>query len=372
MTDSQKLLEQLIVINSVNPSLVTGGAGETNIAKFVQHWLEQNGFTTHWLEDTAGRPSVVGVAKGTGGGRSLMLNGHLDTVTIAGYEGNALEPRVENGKMFGRGSYDMKSGVAAMLIAASRAKKLGLRGDIIVACVSDEEDSSIGTEEVLRHFTADAGIVIEPTELEIVTAHKGFVWATITTHGVAAHGSRPHLGVDAIAKMGRVLIELEKLDTQLRLDSPHPLLGTGSLHASHISGGEERSSYPAQCVLELERRTIPNENAATLQNEIQAILETCRAADPTFKASYQIGLERHPLATPPDAVILEILQCKTGAKISGASYWADAALMQAAGIDTVMYGVIGDGAHAKTEWVDLTSLETLTNNLFETIKEFCT
>ena len=187
MTDSQILLEQLIVISSVNPSLVMGGAGETNIAKFVQNWLESNGFTTHWLEDTAGRPSVVGVAKGTGGGRSLMLNGHLDTVTIAGYEGNALEPRVENGRMYGRGSYDMKSGVAAMLIAAARAKKLGLRGDVIVACVSDEEDSSIGTEEVLCHFSADAGIVTEPTELEIVTAHKGFVWASITTHGVAAH-----------------------------------------------------------------------------------------------------------------------------------------------------------------------------------------
>ena len=173
MTDSQILLEQLIVINSVNPSLVAGGAGETNIAKFVQNWLETNGFTTHWLEETAGRPSVVGVAKGLGGGRSLMLNGHLDTVTIAGYEGNAFEPRVENGRMYGRGSYDMKSGVAAMLIAAARAKALGLRGDIIMACVSDEEDSSLGTEEVLRHFSADAGIVTEPTELEIVTAHKG-------------------------------------------------------------------------------------------------------------------------------------------------------------------------------------------------------
>ncbi len=371
MTDSQKLLEQLIAINSVNPSLVAGGAGETSIAQFVQRWLEQNGFITHWLEPKSGRPSVVGVSKGTGGGRSLMLNGHLDTVTVSGYQGNPLEPCVENGKMYGRGSYDMKSGVAAMLVAASRAKKLGLHGDILVACVADEEDSSLGTEEVLRHFTADAGIVTEPTELELVTAHKGFVWATITTHGVAAHGSRPHLGVDAIAKMGRVLVELEVLDTRLRSSSPHPILGTGSIHASIISGGEERSSYPASCTLELERRTIPSENASTLEAEIKAILETCQKVDPNFKASYSIGLERHPLETPKNAAILEILQRKTGAKISGASYWADAALMQTAGIDTVMYGVIGAGAHASTEWVDLASLEILTNNLFETIKEFC-
>jgi acetylornithine deacetylase len=371
MTDSQNLLEQLIAIDSVNPSLVTGGAGETKIAKFVQHWLETNGFTTHWLETTPNRPSVVAIAKGTGGGRSLMLNGHLDTVTIAGYEGNALEPRIENGKMFGRGSYDMKSGVAAMLVAAARAKELGLRGDILIACVADEEDSSLGTEEVLRSFTANAGIVTEPTELEIQIAHKGFVWATITTHGVAAHGSRPYLGVDAIAKMGRVLIELEQLDLRLRSSQPHAILGTGSVHASIISGGEERSSYPAQCVLEIERRTIPSENASTLEAEIQAILETCQAADPNFKASFKIGLERHPLETPRNAKILEILKGKTNAKLSGASYWADAALMQAAGIDTVMYGVIGEGAHASTEWVDLSSLETLTDNLFETIKEFC-
>ncbi len=371
MTDSQSLLEQLIAIDSVNPSLVPNGAGETKIALFVQNWLETNGFTTHWIEQTAGRPSVVGIAKGTGGGRSLMLNGHLDTVTTAGYEGNPLEPRIENGKMYGRGSYDMKSGVAAMLVAAARARVWGLRGDILVACVSDEEDSSIGTEEVLRSFTANAGIVCEPTELELVTAHKGFVWATMTTHGVAAHGSRPHLGVDAIAKMGRVLIELEALDKRLRSSSPHPILGTGSIHASIISGGEERSSYPASCTLELERRTIPSENTSTLEAEIKAILETCQKADPNFKASYSIGLERHPLETPADAKILEILQRTTGAKISGASYWADAALMQAAGIDTVMYGVIGAGAHASTECVDLASLETLTDNLFETIKEFC-
>ncbi len=370
MTPTQSLLEQLIAIDSVNPSLVAGGAGEMQIAHFIKHWLESNGFETHWLETIAGRPSVVGIAKGSGGGRSLMLNGHMDTVTTSGYNGNPLEPRVEHGKMHGRGSYDMKSGLAAMLIAAARARA-GLRGDVLVACVSDEEDSSLGTEEVLRHFRADAGIVTEPTELEIVTAHKGFVWASITTHGVAAHGSRPHLGVDAIAKIGRVLTELEALDLRLRSEVGHPILGTGSVHASIISGGEERSSYPAQCILEIERRTIPSENAATLEAEIKTIFETCRAADPNFNASYQIGLERQPLETPKNAAILEVLQRKTGAKLSGASYWADAALMQAAGIDTVMYGVIGAGAHAAEEWVDLDSLEVLTEDLFQTIKEFC-
>jgi acetylornithine deacetylase len=365
------LTQELVRIESTNPTLVRGGTGETAIAKFVQHWLEQHGFTTHWLESTPNRPSVVGVYKGSGGGRSLMLNGHLDTVTLEGYEGDPLEPFIKDGKLYGRGSYDMKSGVAAMLVAAARAKQQGLRGDIVVACVSDEEDASLGTEEVLRHFKTDAGVVCEPTELQIVTAHRGFVWASITTHGVAAHGSRPHLGVDAIAKMGRVLTELGALDKRLRSGTPHPLLGTGSLHASLIAGGQERSSYPAECRLELERRTIPGESAATLRQEIEAILTACQASDPDFRASFEIGLERQPLETPKDAAVLEVMQRHVGSKVAGASFWADAALMQASGIDTVMLGVVGAGAHAALEWAEVRSIERLTETLTALIAEYC-
>jgi acetylornithine deacetylase len=368
---SISLTQDLVRIESTNPTLVRGGTGETAIAEFVRHWLEQHGFRTHWLESTPKRPSVVGVYKGIGGGRSLMLNGHLDTVTLEGYDGNPLEPSIEGGKLYGRGSYDMKSGLAAMLVAAARAAAQGLRGDIVVACVADEEDASLGTQEVLRHFKTDAGVVCEPTELELVTAHRGFVWASITTHGVAAHGSRPHLGVDAITKMGRVLTELGALDKRLQSGTPHPLLGTGSLHASIISGGQERSSYPAVCNLELERRTIPSESAETLRQEIEAILETCRQADPDFRASFAIGLERQPLETPMNAAVLEVMQRHAGQRVSGASYWADAALMQAAGIDTVMFGVVGGGAHAALEWVETDSIEKLTDTLTAFIVEFC-
>jgi acetylornithine deacetylase len=365
------LTQDLIRIESTNPTLVRGGTGETSIAKFVQHWLEQHGFATHWLETTPNRPSVVGVYKGSGGGRSLMLNGHLDTVTLEGYDGDPLKPFIKEGKLYGRGSYDMKSGVAAMLVAAARAKAQGLRGEIVVACVADEEDASLGTEEVLRHFKTDAGVVCEPTELELVTAHRGFVWASISTHGVAAHGSRPHLGVDAIVKMGRVLTELGALDKHLQSGTPHLLLGTGSLHASLISGGQERSSYPAVCKLELERRTIPGESAATLRQEIEAILEQCRQADPDFRASFEIGLERQPLETPKNAAVLEVMQRHVAGKVSGVSYWADAALMQAAGIDTLMLGVVGGGAHAALEWVEVESIEKLTTTLTAFIVDYC-
>jgi acetylornithine deacetylase len=372
-----ELAQALIAINSVNPDLVAGAAGESEIARFVEQWLQQEGFITHWLERHAGRPSVVGVLKGRGGGRSLMLNGHLDTVTIANYAGNALTPTLEDGKLYGRGGYDMKGGVAAMLIAAARAKDLGLRGDVIVACVSDEENASLGTTEMLEQFGADGGIVCEPTEMAIVIAHKGFAWADVTVHGIAAHGSRPHLGVDAIVKMGKLLVEVEQLDQKLRAGPAHPLLGTGSIHAGMINGGNERSSYPAQCTVTLERRIIPGETADTLQKELENIIESCQSLDPAFKASFELGLNRQPLETSSTSSIATTLQQAATAVLgytpatSGVSYWADAALMQAAGIETVLFGAIGEGAHAASEWVDTQSLEQLSDILLATIKDFC-
>jgi acetylornithine deacetylase len=377
MTQTQQLLAELVKIDSVNPDLVPGGAGETQIAKFIQTWLEEKGFETHWLEETAGRPSVVGIARGTGGGKSLMLNGHIDTVTIAGMSIPALEPRVANGKMFGRGSYDMKCGVAAMLTAAAQAKTLGLRGDVIVACVADEENASIGTSEVAERFTADAAIVCEPTNLEMTVAHKGFVWANITTHGKAAHGSRPDLGIDAIAKMGAVLVELERLADRLAKNPKHVLLGTGSVHASIISGGEERSSYPAACSLEIERRTVPGETPEMVRAELQTIIDTCSSRDPNFQASLEIGLIRQAHECLESEAIVQTLRHHAKAltglepRIAGAPYWTDCAILAQAGIPSFLYGPSGDGAHAAIEWVDLASLETCVHVYLETIKEFC-
>jgi acetylornithine deacetylase len=377
MSEVTKLLEQLVRIDSVNPDLVPGGAGETEIAKFIQTWLEEKGFETHWLENTPGRPSVVGIARGTGGGKSLMLNGHIDTVTTAGMSIPALEPRVEQGRMYGRGSYDMKCGVAAMLTAAAQAKTLGLRGDLIVACVADEENASIGTSEVAGQFKADAAIVCEPTNLEMMVAHKGFVWANITTRGKAAHGSRPDLGVDAIAKMGACLIELEKLAARLAQNPKHALLGTGSVHASIISGGEERSSYPATCSLEIERRTVPGETPEMVRAELQAIIETCANRDPNFQASLEIGLIRQAHECFEGEAIVQTLRHHAKAltglepRIAGAPYWTDCAILAEAGIPSFLYGPSGDGAHAAIEWVDLTSLETCVRVYLETIKAFC-
>jgi acetylornithine deacetylase len=266
LDDVTSLTSDLVAIDSVNPSLVEGGAGETEIAAFVAGWARDNGLEAEVIEATLGRPSVIVRAPGAGGGRTLLLCGHIDTVNVEGMAAPH-SPRVDGDRLHGRGAYDMKAGVAAALIAAREVGRAGLRGDVVVAAVADEEHSSLGVQEALRHVRADAAIVTEPTELELVVAHKGFVWIEIEVSGVAAHGSRPHLGVDAIVKAGPVLTGLGQLDAALG-ERTHPLLGRGSLHASVIEGGVELSSYPARCVVGIERRTLPGETGADIEGEI--------------------------------------------------------------------------------------------------------
>src|SRR3954449_12018125 len=251
-----ELIHALVAIDSVNPSLVPGGAGEREAAAYVSAWARAAGLEARTLEATPGRPSVVVRARGTGGGRTLLLCGHLDTVTTEGMPDPG--PRVDGDRFHGRGAYDMKAGVAAALVACREAAATGLAGDVVVAAVAYEEHASLGVQEVLGAVRADAAIVTEPTELEVAVAHKGFVWAEIDVAGRAAHGSRPDLGVDAIVRTGPVLSALGELDARLA-GRTHPLLGRASVHASLIDGGEELSSYPARCRLSLERRTLPGE-----------------------------------------------------------------------------------------------------------------
>src|SRR5919197_4387107 len=209
--DTVELVSKLVAIDSVNPSLVPGGAGEREIAAFVTEWARDAGLRAEVLEGTPGRPSVLVRAPGAGGGRTLLLCGHCDTVTVEGMR-EPHTPRIDGDRLYGRGAYDMKAGLAAALVAAREAARLGLAGDVVVAAVADEEHASLGVQEALRAVTADAAIVTEPTELEIVVAHKGFVWAEIEVTGRAAHGSRPDLGVDAIVKTGPILTALGGVD----------------------------------------------------------------------------------------------------------------------------------------------------------------
>ncbi|MEZ4520210.1 MAG: ArgE/DapE family deacylase [Thermomicrobiales bacterium] len=376
MSDLVRILERLVAIDSVNPALVPGGAGEGEIADFIAGWGRDAGLEVEIVETVPGRPSVVATAKGSGGGRSLMLNAHTDTVGVAGMN-VPFEPRIDGNRLHGRGSFDMKSGLAAAMIATAAAQKKGLRGDVILTAVSDEEHASIGTTSIAERWTADAAIITEPTDLTLSIAHKGFTWLELETHGTAAHGSRPDLGVDAIAKMGKILVELERLDENLRAGKPHRLLGTGSIHASLISGGQELSSYPDLCRLDIERRTIPNEDAAIVEKQIQSIISRVSESDPSVRATLRTGLVREPYEIDEDAPIVTLLRKQAAAKlgsapeIGGETGWMDSAILGAAGIPTVIFGPAGDGAHAIEEWVDLESVETCANVLVAVLEEFC-
>jgi len=367
----------LVAADSVNPSLVPGGAGEAAAARIVAGWARAAGLAVDLHERTPGRPSAVVRAPGTGGGRTLLLCGHLDTVGVAGMTDAPHAPRVDAGRLHGRGAYDMKGGLAAALIACRSAARARLRGDVVVAAVADEEHASIGVQEVLETVTADGAIVTEPTELEVVVAHKGFVWLEVAVAGTAAHGSRPHLGVDAIAKAGPVLTALGALDARLAGRPAHPLLGRASVHASTIAGGTELSSYPAACTIGIERRTLPGETPDGVEAELAALLAACRAADPALDATARTLLVRAPLETDPEHELVAALRGAaaetTGAEppVGGASYWADAAFIAAAGIPTAMYGPAGAGAHAAEEWVDVASLAAVAATLTATATAFC-
>ena len=377
MTSATELLKDLVSINSVNPDLVPGAVGEIEIADFCASWFAARGFEVHRLEARKGRPSIVGIRRGRGGGRSLMFNGHIDTVTLAGYAGNPLEARIEDGKLFGRGAFDMKSGVAAMMVAAERAASHGLAGDILVACVADEEYASIGTAEVAARFKADAAIVTEPSHLELTLAHKGFVWFEVIVEGRAAHGSRPELGVDAIAKAGHFLVALEAYGEKLLAGKGHPILHTGSVHASIIKGGEELSSYPAQCRISIERRTIPGETAESVEAEFRALLDKIKAEVKDFRYRLERGLERVPFEAKTDEPIVASLRKHAtealgrAPKIRGEPFWTDCAILKEAGIPCLLFGADGAGAHAATEWATTDSVETLARVLEATALEFC-
>ena len=379
MKELTQLLSDLVAIDSVNPDLVPGGAGEAQIANFIADWGRRNGLETYTQIAAKDRPNVILIARGGGGGKSLMLNAHTDTVGVSGMDAPH-EPVVRDGRLYGRGSYDMKSGLAAGMLALKAAKDLPLAGDVMLSAVADEEYGSIGTEALLREWerwNADAVLIAEPTELAISAAHRGFVWLEIETFGVAAHGSRPHLGVDAIAKMGKVLVALDKHDRHLRAVPTHDLLGSASLHASIIQGGEEISMYPAHCQLLVEWRTLPGDTPESVQAEAESLLHAIAANDPDFKASAKATFSRSPYSIATDHPLLRRVKRHADARLGrgtpivGSSWWMDAALFGDAGIPTVVLGPAGAGAHAREEWVDLESVSQCQALYTGLIADFC-
>ena len=300
MDPAVALLCDLVAIDSVNPSLVPGGAGEAAVADRIAAALRGAGIDVEQTEVAPGRPNVVGVVEGRAPGRALILCGHTDTVGVESMAA-PFDPVVRGGRLYGRGSQDMKSGVAAMVDAALRVARNGglSRGRLVVAAVSDEEHASAGAEVLVREYSADGAVVTEPTDLRVATAHKGFEWVEIETRGRAAHGSRPEDGRDAILHMGRVLGRLEAVEARLKVGRTHPRLGRASLHASTIDGGQALSVYPDRCVLGVERRTLVGEPSDAGLMEVQRVLSALAREDGNFDASVRQFVDApHPMRLP--------------------------------------------------------------------------
>lgn len=369
-----QLLKDLVAIDSVNPSLVWGAAGEEAIARALVEVMQRIGLTVETQEAAPGRPNVIGTLEGRAAGRSLMFCGHIDTVGVAGMTA-PFTPEDRGGRLYGRGAQDMKSGVAAMIDAARVIQESGglAAGRLVVACVVDEEHASIGADALVTRYRADGAVVTEPTDLQVAVAHKGFEWVEIETEGRAAHGSRPREGRDAIRLMGRVLNGLDAIDRDLQSRPAHPLLGTASLHASLIEGGRELSSYPDRCHLQMERRTLPDEEPGAAGAEVHKLLARLRSEDPDFRASSKVMFARSPYELPV-AHPLPTAMMKAAATPQppiGMSFWTDAAILGEAGIPSVLFGPTGSGLHGVEEWVDVQSVLTCRDALVALAKDWC-
>jgi acetylornithine deacetylase len=358
-----RVLQDLVRIDSVNPRLVPGAAGERAIADYVAAELRELGMVVDQHEPEHGRVSVVGRLKGSRPGPTLMFNAHVDTVAVDEMD-EPFSGELRDGRVYGRGAFDMKGGLAAMLGAARALRDAGCPhdGDLLIAAVADEEYASLGTADLIGKYHVDAAIVTEPTALDLCLAHKGFIWLDITTRGRAAHGSRFDLGIDANMHMGRVLADLDRLEQDLRSRTPHPLVGPPSLHAAMIAGGTGLSTYAASCVLRVERRTIPGERTERVIEEIEDILHRQAGRDAAFDGALTVTLVREPFEVAADAAIVRAASAAVRdvrgfepAHI-GQTPWMDSALLAAAGIETLVMGGSGAGAHASEEWADVRSV----------------
>lgn len=368
--DAVGLTRELVRVDSRNPTLVAGAPGEGRVARVLADVLGAWGFDVAVREAAPGRPNVIARLGGAGGGRSLMLNGHIDVVGVEGMTHAPWDPVVREGRLYGRGSSDMKAGVAAMCAAAARAAAASggtLDGEIIVTAVVDEEYSSLGTRALVAEgVRADAAIVTEPTGLRIMPAHKGFVWVDVLVQGRAAHGSRWDVGVDAIRNAGLLLAALDVVDAELLPSREHALLGRPSLHASTIEGGIGLSTYPDKCRFTIERRTIPGEMTATVMAEIEEAFARVRARRPALDANVSMIFEQPPSDVSTEAPIVRALDgalraCGEEVNVTGMSAWTDAAILNEAGIPAICFGPGDIGlAHAAEEYVRVDEIERAT------------
>ncbi len=378
--DARSLAETLVRVDSRNPTLVTGAPGEAGVAHVLAEVLGGWGFRLEWQEVRDGRANLLArIGNPAPGAPVLMFNGHLDVVGTDGMDHPPFAAELRDGRMYGRGSCDMKAGVAAMCVAAWQAAQQNIRGEIIVAAVIDEEFESLGTRAMLARGTrADVAVVTEPTRLAICPAHRGFVWLEFAFTGRAAHGSRYDLGIDAIQHAAMVLTALERFQQTVLPTRTHPLLGRASLHASTIAGGVGWSTYPDGCTLRVERRTVPGETTASVLQEVELLLAALRGAEPTLALTVRVDTAQGPSDVAVDAPLVQRLSAAhasvrgSAPPVEGLSAWTDAALLNDAGIPAVCFGP-GDIAlaHAATEYVPLDEIDAATAVLTAFAIDWC-
>jgi acetylornithine deacetylase len=359
-----RLLKKLIEIESVNPR-VEGGTGEAEISNFIADHLESVGMEVYTQDVVDDRFNVIGILRGRGGGRSLMMNGHTDTVGVKGMTIEPFKPFIEDDHMHGRGACDMKGPLAGMIAAVKALVNSGvkLRGDLLISAVVDEEYESVGTERLIREYRSDAVIVGEPTNLQIGIAHKGFVWLEIETRGKAAHGSVPEKGIDAIAKMAKIISRLPRLE-KAYAEKRHNLVGFPKIHTSMIEGGSEWSIVPDSCRLKLERRTVPGETSSMVVDELDRILDELSTEDPMLSAEIKKVFERPPMEIAPSEAIVKKLRLavreikRSEPRIVGEPFWTDAALfVNNAAIPACLFGPGDVGlAHSADEFIKISDV----------------
>ncbi|MEO5588945.1 MAG: ArgE/DapE family deacylase [Gemmatimonadaceae bacterium] len=367
--DAVALTRALVGIDSRNPTLAPGSPGERGAAVALGEILESWGFAVELTDSAPGRPNLV-ARVGPANTPAIMFAGHLDTVGVEGMSHDPYSATIANGRIYGRGSADMKAGIAAMCVAAERAYRQcgdSAARQIVICAVTDEEYESLGMTALLATgVQAEMAVLTEPTRLAICPAHRGFVWMEIEFTGRAAHGSRYDIGVDAIRHAGLVLAEMDALDRGALGRREHSLLGRGSIHASTIVGGIGMSTYPDRCVLRIERRTIPGETTQEAIAEMRSACDRVAATDSSLAATVRLIAAQAPSDVPVDAPVVRALaralQAERAAvSVEGLSAWTDAALLNAAGIPAVCFGPGDVGlAHSAEEFVPIDEIGTAT------------
>jgi acetylornithine deacetylase/succinyl-diaminopimelate desuccinylase-like protein len=377
---AKALLADLVRIESVTPWLIPDGSGERGVAQAMAAWVSDLPVEASIEEIQPGRVNLVVRLPGTGGGLTLGINAHADTVGYANWADRALSPVTDGDRMIGLGVADDKSGCAAALLALRSLVESGtrLRGDLLVACVADEEGVSIGTEDLVERYAMDASVVIEPDGLpNAIVEHQGFGWIDVIVYGRAAHGSAPEQGIDAIVHMGEVVRRLDRVDREVYAGTSGSRNGKTVFHTGTIEGGTDYATYPSRAVLGIEIGTQPGEHLSDRVREIEAIFAELSEELAGFRGEVVVKLDREPFRAEGHEELLSALDAAATDVIGrpfdqqGLNAWTDAGLMQAAGIPTVLIGSAGGNFHAPDEWASISELAQLANIVDGAARRFC-